>query len=207
MTFHILLSCNPAIGQHEDAVGHLRQAASDLAGRSVDVEVYELGAGREQSNTGRPFRFTLIARGEQDPRSALKSLLEAPAFHPAYRLFRLQPISGRSPAKAGPLAPDLLQVCASALPGQDAAFEAFYEQTHFDELLAVPGFAAGQLFAVAEDQSPPDGEPHHYVSLWQLTDHALAGAELGKRRGTPALTPNAAGDRSKLDSAFYCALF
>jgi hypothetical protein len=207
MTFHILLSCNPAAGQQDAAADLLRRVVLDLTKSSVVARAFVLAPDREQSDTGRPFRFTLVARGETDPRAALLGMLTRPAFQRAFRLFALQPISAGHAAAIDPaVAADLLQVCAAAQPDQEGAFEAFYEQTHFAELLAVPGFASGQLLAVEKDQSQPGGEPHRYVSLWQLTGHGLASAELAKRRGTPALTPNPAGDRSKLESAFYSAL-
>ena len=86
------------------------------------------------------------------------------------------------------MAKHVFVVFTEAQPGQEAAFNTWYDTRHLPDVLSVPGFVAAQRFRV----QPPAGQaggPQRYLALYEMDtdDVAATMAELTARAGTPAM--------------------
>jgi len=95
-------------------------------------------------------------------------------------------------------------VLTNSIPGQDAEFNAWYDNVHLHDILQVPGFVAAQRFR----QVTLDGEsalPYPYLALYEVetddlegTRQALAALSNG---GTIVVSPSL--DTSKVVSGYF----
>ena len=79
-------------------------------------------------------------------------------------------------------------VLTNATPGDDDAFNAWYDHRHISDVLAVPGFIAAQRFTVAPETAGK-ASPWRYLSLYEVAPETAAAsmAELQARAGTDAM--------------------
>lgn len=79
-------------------------------------------------------------------------------------------------------------VLTNATPGDDDAFNAWYNRCHIPDVLAVPGFIAAQRFTVAPETAGK-ASPWRYLSLYEVAPETAAAsmAELQARAGTDAM--------------------
>jgi hypothetical protein len=63
----------------------------------------------------------------------------------------------------------LLLALVNPLPGREQAFNEWYDSAHLREVVALPGFAAGQRFALGEPQRPGQAPPPwKYLALYEI---------------------------------------
>lgn len=77
-------------------------------------------------------------------------------------------------------------VFTNAKPGQDEAFDRWYEGQHFPDVLRVPGFVAAQRFMLSDEQRSEDARAWKYMALYDIETDDIAAvlAELDRRLGT-----------------------
>jgi hypothetical protein len=115
------------------------------------------------------------------------------------------PIRERVRAEGGADRTDgtLFVVLTNATEGDDDTFNAWYNDRHIPDVLAVPGFIAAQRFTVAS-AIPGQTSPWRYLSLYEVAPENLDAsmAELQSRAGGEQmpLSPTLSGD-------VYAALF
>jgi hypothetical protein len=64
-------------------------------------------------------------------------------------------------------APHLFVVFTNAEPGREAEFNAWYENHHLDEIMAIEGFLWGQRFELDPDQRPGQmAPPWRFLTLY-----------------------------------------
>lgn len=86
----------------------------------------------------------------------------------------------------------LLLVLSNAQPGEDDAFNEWYDQVHVPEVLALPGYRAATRYRV--EPNPTDEHPaHRYVTLYEVDVEpteavatTLAAAEAGRIHMSPS---------------------
>ncbi len=67
----------------------------------------------------------------------------------------------------------VLVVPSAAQPGQDDAYNAWYDTTHLADLLAIPGVISGRRFEPAEFS--PNPPPATYLAIYEIeTDNPAA---------------------------------
>ncbi|MDB5446135.1 MAG: hypothetical protein JWQ97_1452 [Phenylobacterium sp.] len=86
------------------------------------------------------------------------------------------------------MAKHVFVVFTEAQPGQEAAFNTWYDSRHIPDVLSVPGFVAAQRFRV----QPPAGQtggPQRYLALYEMEtdDVGATMAELMARAGGAAM--------------------
>jgi hypothetical protein len=94
----------------------------------------------------------------------------------------------------------IFTVYSEALEGRNEEYERWYVDTHFGEVLEIPGFVGAQLHRVA-GQAPDTAT---YLAIYELEgDPATALKELDSRMKSGALAPPAAGDVGSLKTGLY----
>lgn len=65
---------------------------------------------------------------------------------------------------------DLMLVFSNPTPGQEEAYNDWYDRTHLAEIVAVPGIAAGRRYELAPVEVPGAGAPpaHRYLAVYEL---------------------------------------
>lgn len=58
----------------------------------------------------------------------------------------------------------LFEVSSRAVAGREAEYEAWYDQTHVHEVLALPGFLNCERF----ERSAPDGSVQEFVAIYEV---------------------------------------
>lgn len=90
--------------------------------------------------------------------------------------------------------PSLYIVHSSPVPGREQEYHDWYGR-HLAQLLAVPGFASAQRFAlspVARSAAMPPAR-HSHLAIYEITgDPGLAFGALERARSAGAVTPSAA---------------
>jgi hypothetical protein len=89
----------------------------------------------------------------------------------------------------------------NAAEGRAEEFNAWYDDQHLREVLAIPGFRSVQRFKAAAAQRPRDQPPFEYLAIYEVEGEAseLVGAMLewirsGKSSGlSPAVAPGFVG--------------
>src|SRR6478609_4495928 len=94
-----------------------------------------------------------------------------------------------------------LLVFSNPAPGQEEAYNRWYDEEHLDEVLAVPGFIATTRYRLEEAQLEGQPEcPHRYLALYEYDgDAAQAMALLGDElaSGRMALPGSIAADQTR----------
>ena len=67
----------------------------------------------------------------------------------------------------------LFMVRSNAKPGQEAAYNDWYNNVHLAEVLSIEGFNSAQRFALHETQVQAD-QPHSYLALYEIATDAVA---------------------------------
>jgi hypothetical protein len=107
----------------------------------------------------------------------------------------------------GKMARHVFLVFSTALPGRDAEFNQWYDQTHIFEALTSPGFVAAQRFRIADTQVMPSTESKlpPYVTIYELDTDDLPASVKGVIDGQASRTPTDTVDRSNALLAMYTA--
>ncbi len=81
------------------------------------------------------------------------------------------------------------------VPGQDAAFNDWYDNRHIADVLAVPGVVAARRFK---------GESN-YLAFYSIRteDHKTVLNEIGARAGTERMPMSSALDEASIDAQLY----
>ncbi len=66
-----------------------------------------------------------------------------------------------------------LEVSSRAVPGREADYNRWYDETHVREVLALPGFLACQRYTRIAAGSPADGESVAFYEVETDDPHAL----------------------------------
>jgi hypothetical protein len=94
-----------------------------------------------------------------------------------------------------------LLVFSNPSPGQEDAYNRWYDEEHLDEVLAVPGFVATTRYRLDDDQLEGQPEcPHRYLAVYEYEgDTAEAMALLGDElsSGRMALPESIAADQTR----------
>lgn len=88
-------------------------------------------------------------------------------------------------------------VLTNPVAGKDKAFNAWYDDDHVADVLAVPGFVAAQRFRLAEGTAGKSS-PWRYLALYELAPESaeVSLAELKARAGSDAMALSATLDTS-----------
>lgn len=70
----------------------------------------------------------------------------------------------------------ILVVMTNPTDGMDAEFNAWYSNTHLQEVVGIPGFVSAQRFKLAAEQMGGESE-YEYLAIYEI-DAASAGAAL-----------------------------
>jgi len=98
----------------------------------------------------------------------------------------------------------VLVVLTNAVEGTDDEFNAWYDQVHLREVLALPGFVAAQRFKVAASLGAPS--PQAYLSLYEIEAEDLDGAIATLRAASPGMDISATLDRSTVAAFGFTAI-
>jgi hypothetical protein len=84
----------------------------------------------------------------------------------------------------------VMVVQSQAQPGRDDEYNAWYDQVHFHDILALPGVTSGRRFEHAMTAMGRPGAPYLAIYEVETDDPAQVLAELGKRSadGTMQMT-------------------
>lgn len=94
----------------------------------------------------------------------------------------------------------ILTVYSNALEGRSDEYERWYTDTHFAEVLAIPGFVGAQLHRVAGKS--PEGTT--YLAVYELEgDPKPTLAELERRMSSGEMKLPSAGDVGSMQRALY----
>lgn len=92
-------------------------------------------------------------------------------------------------------------------PGEDEAFNSWYDGQHIDDILDVPGFVSARRFQAIDIG---DGEPkrRRYLTIYEVEadDPAAVIADLRSRRGTDRLVPSDSLDLQSMFAQMYVPL-
>jgi hypothetical protein len=80
-----------------------------------------------------------------------------------------------------------IEIRSAAMPGQEEAYEAWYNGTHLGEVLQVDGFLSGQQFRLPEVSDA--GHTHAAYFVVETEDPAATLATLGETFASGAMTP------------------
>ena len=96
-------------------------------------------------------------------------------------------------------------VFSNPVAGHQAEYEEWYDNVHFPDLLAIPGFVSGQRFRLTDAQARPGEHPHQFLVVWELAADNLAGVfdEIHRRRADGRVRPSPAYDRSTSQTHTY----
>lgn len=94
----------------------------------------------------------------------------------------------------------ILMALMNAAPGQDEAFNRWYEERHLADVLSIDGMIRATRYRVAGAVHAEGSAPWAYLTIYEVEAAAAASAaqELGRRRGTPALEMSDAMDEARL---------
>ena len=68
----------------------------------------------------------------------------------------------------------IIAVLCNPVPGKEAEFSDWYANKRLDEVLAVKGYGAGQLFHLSETQAEPRAQsPYRYLVLYEIAAQDL----------------------------------
>jgi hypothetical protein len=89
-------------------------------------------------------------------------------------------------------------VFSNPVQGREQEYEEWYDNQHFRDLLAIPGFVAVQRFRLTEAQARPGEHPHQYLVVWEIeTDDLAAVFEMiHERRADGRIVQSGAYDRT-----------
>ena len=89
----------------------------------------------------------------------------------------------------------ILVVPSSAMPGEDAAYNDWYDAVHLDEVCAVPGIVSGRRYE--PDPASPSPAEADYLAIYDIEtdDPAAVLAELQRRAGAGEIGISPALDR------------
>ncbi|WP_292685939.1 DUF4286 family protein [Novosphingobium sp.] len=95
-------------------------------------------------------------------------------------------------------------VLTNSTPGDDAAFNAWYDDVHLPDVLAVPGFVAAQRFRLA-DHPALKPSPFRYAAIYEVlageAESAFAG--LAERAGTERMVLSPTLDTVNIHAAAF----
>jgi hypothetical protein len=106
---------------------------------------------------------------------------------------------------------NLLLVLSNPTADQDAAFNAWYEEVHVHEVVAVPGVVAARRYDLlslpvpeVEGVSPPPPPAHRYLALYEVEgDPAEVQAEFVRQVTSGEMTLHPALDMSTLSMGMW----
>jgi hypothetical protein len=96
-----------------------------------------------------------------------------------------------------------LIVFTEPVAGREAEFNDWYNNQHLSDVVAVPGFVAGQRFRLVQ---PCGGEfKQRYLAIYEIESEDYAGAvqEMMSRAGTPAMVVSEALDSDNVALAVF----
>jgi hypothetical protein len=96
-----------------------------------------------------------------------------------------------------------IEIRSAAMPGQEEAYEEWYNGTHLGEVLEVDGFLSGQQFRLPEVSEA--GHTHAAYFRVETDDPAATLATLGETFASGTMTPTDALNRSIEASALVLA--
>jgi hypothetical protein len=67
----------------------------------------------------------------------------------------------------------LFMVRSNAKPGQEEAYNHWYNNVHLAEVLSIDGFKSAQRFALHDTQIQAD-QPHGYLALYEISTDEVA---------------------------------
>jgi hypothetical protein len=81
----------------------------------------------------------------------------------------------------------LMFVQNNAVEGRDAEFNAWYQDRHVYDLLAIPGITAARRFELATSQLMPADSAPHFAAIYQIETDDLSGVldTIRSSAGTP----------------------
>jgi hypothetical protein len=93
---------------------------------------------------------------------------------------------------------NLLVVLTDVAAEVEGAFNAWYDNVHLPEIVALPGVRLGRRFRVVEDHPAfPAAAVPKYLALYELEDaDAVAGAAFASRRGWGEFRPSVSNNRA-----------
>jgi hypothetical protein len=81
----------------------------------------------------------------------------------------------------------VLMVLSDAVGGSDDEFNRWYSDVHLPEILGLPSFVGARRFKL--DARIPASSVHRYLAVYEVTDTALASAELAEARSWLTISP------------------
>lgn len=99
----------------------------------------------------------------------------------------------------------ILVVPSAAQPGQDDAYNHWYDTVHLGDLLAIPGVTSGRRFAASP--ASPNQPPAPYLAVYEIEaeDPAAVLAELGRRASSGEMQISPALDTGSAQMWLYQA--
>lgn len=88
----------------------------------------------------------------------------------------------------------------AAVTGRDEEFNRWYDETHMPEILQIPGFVAGQRFALASPAA--EGQPR-YLAVYEIETDDLAATLGALTAAGPSLTLSDAIDQAATVIGIY----
>jgi hypothetical protein len=94
----------------------------------------------------------------------------------------------------------VLVATSSAIEGKDEQYNAWYDEVHLKDLLAIPGVKSGRRFSASA--ASPAEQPGQYLAIYEIEadDGGAVMAELGRRlqTGEMELTDTVDKDSARL---------
>ena len=90
----------------------------------------------------------------------------------------------------------ILVVPSSAMAGQDAAYNSWYDEVHLRDVCAIPGVTGGRRYQ--PDPASPSPAEADYLAIYEIEtdDPGAVIAELGRRAGAGEMEISPALDRT-----------
>ena len=95
----------------------------------------------------------------------------------------------------------VLVVLANSIESREDEFDDWYSTVHVPEILALPAFLSARRFGL--DGRVPSNSSHRYLTVYEVTDPAVAAAELGEAAQAGDLTMSDALDAEAVVQGFY----
>ena len=98
----------------------------------------------------------------------------------------------------------LFLIMVNAVSGQDDALNAWLDDHHVDEVLAIPGFVRAERYELAPENKDNPAQPHRYMHFYEIETNDLAGVQAALAAGGATRTPlTAALDLDTVFTAYY----
>jgi hypothetical protein len=95
----------------------------------------------------------------------------------------------------------VLVVLANSVESREDEFNDWYSTVHVPEILALPSFLSAKRFQL--DRRVPTSSSHGYLTVYEVTDAAVAAGELGAAGQAGRLTLSDALDAEAVIQGFY----